>query len=101
VRLLPFPMIRFLILDVLFPLLVLFLIRAVFRSLFGGLFSSSSGAGAPPVGARQERTKVPAGGELRKDPVCGTYVSVASSVSHEANGKTVYFCSKECRDKYV
>ena len=93
-------MIRFLILDVLFPLLILFAIRAVFRSLFGGLFSSS-GTAAPPVGAREDRTKVPAGGELRKDPVCGTYVSVASSVSHQANGKTVYFCSKECRDKYV
>jgi YHS domain-containing protein len=94
-------MIRFLILDVLFPLLLIYVIRAVFRSLFGSLFGGGSTRNAPPVGARQEPSKVPAGGELRKDPVCGTYVSVASGLSHQANGKTVYFCSKECRDKYV
>jgi len=38
--------------------------------------------------------------ELKKDPVCGTYVSTAASVSRKVAGELVYFCSAECRDKY-
>jgi YHS domain-containing protein len=40
------------------------------------------------------------GGELKKDPVCGTYVSPVGSVSQKVNGQVVYFCSTACRDKY-
>jgi YHS domain-containing protein len=40
------------------------------------------------------------GGELKKDPVCGTYVSADTSVTKRINGQTVHFCSPACRDKY-
>ncbi|MGA2134874.1 MAG: hypothetical protein ABSH50_21520 [Bryobacteraceae bacterium] len=40
------------------------------------------------------------GGELKKDPVCGTYVSAEVAVTQKASGQTVYFCSAACRDKY-
>ena len=39
--------------------------------------------------------------ELKKDPVCGAYVSTACSVSRSIKGQLIYFCSDECRDKYV
>jgi YHS domain-containing protein len=39
--------------------------------------------------------------ELKKDPVCGTYVSPATGVSRSVQGHVIYFCSKECRDKFV
>jgi YHS domain-containing protein len=39
--------------------------------------------------------------ELKKDPVCGTYVSPATGVSRSVQGHLIYFCSKECRDKFV
>lgn len=39
-------------------------------------------------------------GELRKDPVCGTFVPVSSAVKRTVNGETLYFCSTECRDRY-
>ena len=39
-------------------------------------------------------------GELRKDPVCETYISVPSPWAKLVKGETVYFCSKECRDKF-
>jgi len=44
---------------------------------------------------------VPEGGELRKDPVCGTYVSTVASLSEKVKGEMVYFCSSECRDKFA
>ncbi len=39
-------------------------------------------------------------GELKRDPVCGTYVSADASVQRTVGGQTVYFCSEACREKY-
>jgi YHS domain-containing protein len=44
---------------------------------------------------------VVAGGELKKDPVCGTYVSTSLGFTRTVKGEVMYFCSKECRDKFV
>jgi YHS domain-containing protein len=43
---------------------------------------------------------VPAGGELKKDPVCGTFISTATAMQKRAGGETYYFCSAECRDNF-
>ena len=76
--------------------LFLFLIaRSILRSLFAPARSNP----APPSGARQPPT-VSAGGELKKDPVCGTYVSINASITQKVNGEVLHFCSPECRDKY-
>jgi YHS domain-containing protein len=45
--------------------------------------------------------QVPLSGELKKDPSCGTYIAAASSLKESVGGETFYFCSKQCRDKYV
>ncbi|MFB3776617.1 MAG: hypothetical protein ACE141_03370 [Bryobacteraceae bacterium] len=39
-------------------------------------------------------------GELKRDPVCGTYVAAGSSFSRTVRGEMIYFCSAACRDKY-
>jgi len=41
------------------------------------------------------------GGELKRDPVCGTYVSAGNSVCKTVRGEVVYFCSEACRNKYL
>jgi YHS domain-containing protein len=41
------------------------------------------------------------GGELVKDPVCGTFVSIQSKYSRVAEGKTYYFCSEECKTRFA
>jgi YHS domain-containing protein len=87
-------MIRFLFLRVVVPLLLLWLARGIFRSLFGGM---NSQVATKPV---RPAPPVSAGGELRKDPVCGTYVSADTSVTKRIDGQTVHFCSPACRDKY-
>ena len=89
-------MLRYLIVDILLPLLVFALLRSLFRGLFQtGRDVTRQAPPAPP-----SRDNVVAGGELKKDPVCGTYVSTGASVTRTVNGELVHFCSKECRDKY-
>ena len=51
--------------------------------------------------AGQAGKQVPLTGELKRDPSCGTYIAVATSVKENIGGQTFYFCSKECRDKFV
>ena len=93
----PDPMLRYLIVDILLPLLVFALLRSVLRSLFQtGRDVTRPSQQAPPA----SRPNVVAGGELKKDPVCGTYVSTGASVTRTVNGQLLHFCSKECRDKY-
>jgi len=85
---------RLLFRFVILPLLVLWFLRNLLRSIFGGMNSqvaAKPARRAPPVSA---------GGELKKDPVCGTYVSADTSVTKRIDGHTVYFCSPTCRDKY-
>ncbi len=40
------------------------------------------------------------GRELRKDPVCGTFIPIDSSLHKTVNGELVYFCSVDCRDRF-
>jgi YHS domain-containing protein len=35
-----------------------------------------------------------------QDPVCGIYFPQKSGFPLDADGKTIYFCSAECREKY-
>ena len=89
-------MLRFLFQDLLLPILLFTLVRAVLRSVF----QSVKSAAAPPRPVSRQAPVVQAGGELKKDPVCGIYVSTAVSVTRNIDGELFYFCSKECRDKY-
>jgi YHS domain-containing protein len=66
-----------------------------FGELMGPRPSQSNQASQAP--GRQ----VPLTGELKKDPACGTYIAAATSIQEQVGGETVYFCSKQCRDKYV
>jgi len=85
---------RFLFRFVILPLLVFWFLRNLLRSIFGGMNSQVAAKPARPV------PPVSSGGELKKDPVCGTYVSADASVTKRINGQTVHFCSPACRDKY-
>lgn len=51
--------------------------------------------------AKKEQETLIAKGEMVKDPVCGSYVSVDDSVKVRDGAQTRHFCSYECRDKYL
>lgn len=74
--------------------LLFLLLRSFLRNLFGGSRTQVPRSRAP------QPPPVPAGGELKKDPVCGTYVSTAVSITKTVHGEVLHFCSKECRDQY-
>jgi len=86
-------MFRTFLVEFLLPLILFLLVRNMIRGFFAG--SQSRRAMQQP-----QTPPVPAGGELKKDPVCGTYVSIATALQEKIKGETVYFCSRECRDKY-
>jgi len=87
-------MMRFLFLRVVLPLALFWLVRGILRSVFASM--NSSVVSRPPRPAPTVHT----GGELKRDPVCGTFVSVDVSVTKRVNGETLHFCSPACRDKY-
>ena len=91
----PDSMLRYLIVDILLPLLVFAFLRSIFRSIF------QTGRDVLRQTPPPSRPDVVAGGELKKDPVCGMYIAAATSVKKTVGGQTVHFCSQECRNKYV
>ena len=68
--------------------------------LISRAFSQSGSAGTGQQPQPQPERQAASGGELRKDPVCGTFVAVSSSIKQNVDGQVVHFCSTECRDKY-
>jgi YHS domain-containing protein len=87
------------ILYLVIGLLILTFVRAVMGMItkaFAELFNTSSGQPGSPRAA-----STPTGGELKKDPVCGTFISTATAFQKAAGGQTYYFCSTACRDKFA
>lgn len=78
-------------------LIIVPLIRMVMGAL-GRLFTSYALQGS---GGKKRSPQAPVGGTLHKDPVCGTFVSEAVAVKQVARGQTHYFCSEECRGKFL
>jgi YHS domain-containing protein len=68
-------------------------IGAIAKMVFG-----LTGQASATVQKRPEQA--PAGGVLRKDPVCGVYVSEALSIKMQQGGQTLHFCSSKCRDAF-
>lgn len=89
---------------VIFWLLGLVVAISVLRGIIGiilkGLGDLLSPRSSQP-GAPRPSPQVPLTGELKKDPACGTYIAAATSLHEIVGGETFYFCSKQCRDKYV
>lgn len=43
----------------------------------------------------------PRGAVMTKDPACGTYFLKSQGVSARVGGEVLYFCSEECKDRYL
>jgi YHS domain-containing protein len=69
--------------------IVLYLLYRVGRTLFRP-------AGRASVPGRRN----PGGEDLVEDPVCGSYVPEGSALKASVNGRTVYFCSRDCLEKF-
>lgn len=87
------------IIYALLSILLITFIRGVIGILtkgVGDLFKEEQAARTTGTAPAKE-----VGGELMKDPVCGTYVSANSAFKRTAGGKTHVFCSEKCRDQFA
>ena len=78
-------------------LIILFIIRLVLRFL-----SRMTGASAGP--RPSQKPNQPAtreGGQLVRDPNCGTYVPMARALREGSGDNAVYFCSDTCRTAWA
>lgn len=77
-------------------LAILILLRLVLRMIFGSR--------TPARGQQDPRSRPKAperlGGELVRDPNCGTYIPKARAIVVGSGDAAVYFCSNECREAY-
>jgi len=48
-----------------------------------------------------ERTTPSEGEEMVLDPVCDSYIPLSSAIKARTPSGTEYFCSEECRDKFL
>jgi YHS domain-containing protein len=84
----------------LFRFIALLIVFALIRYLIvtvARFFSQVMNSGGPSTVETKAKN---VHGELKKDPVCGTFVSTATSVKETVNGELMHFCSTTCRDKF-
>jgi len=89
---------------VIFWLLGLVVVISILRAVIGIIFKGLAELVSPrskQQGGQSPSNQVPLSGELKKDPACGTYIAAATSIHETVGGETFYFCSRQCRDKYV
>ena len=86
-------MIRFFFTRFILPLLLFLLLRYILK-VIAETFRSTT----PQTTHRQAPNF--RGGELKKDPVCGTYVSPEAAFTRTVKGQVLHFCSADCRDRY-
>ena len=79
-------------------IIIIFVIGA--RSVLTTLFRGFNRAGAPEPRTNARTASVPAGGELHKDPVCGTYVAASTQYQRQLGSETFYYCSAACRERH-
>jgi uncharacterized protein len=76
-------------------IVLLLILRFVLRLLFG--------SGAPVGRPQARRASGPverAGGELVRDPHCGTYIPKSRAIAVGSGADVKYFCSTTCRDAH-
>lgn len=79
-------------------LLLAVLLITLLRSVIGIVLKAVAGLLEPGRGPGSKSAQM--GGELKRDPVCGVYISTATSVKIAEGSRVVHFCSAACRDKY-
>ena len=75
------------------------LLRSLLAPIVQAVVAVLTTSQTPPQEAAQ--APLPHSGELKKDPVCGTFVASELAVQGKFKGEIVHFCSAKCRDEYA
>jgi YHS domain-containing protein len=83
-------------------LLIAIFARTLLRYVVGSAMRMISDFLHPVSPSRRDPSsqRAEASGELKRDPVCGTFVAETTSVKGTFHGEVIHFCSSACRDKY-
>ena len=38
--------------------------------------------------------------EIKRDPICGTYIPISQTLKYEEENQILHFCSRQCLEKY-
>lgn len=76
------------------------LIITVLRSILGTIMRGFSDLVRPSTASPRRPEPPSLGGELKKDPVCGTFIATTTAFKKTVGAQTYYFCSAACRDKF-
>ena len=79
-----------------FWLLVISWSVAILRRIVGKMITGDSGT-KPDVDVPNDAISK----KLVRDPVCGMHVAEGLALPLKQGGEVLYFCSAECRDKYL
>jgi hypothetical protein len=87
---------------ILYMLLAVVLI-SVLRSIIGVLTKAiASFLGTPSNPAPSSSPpSAQLGGDLHRDPVCGTFVAETTAFQRRISGQTFYYCSDSCKEKHA
>ena len=77
------------------------LLRALLAPIVQAVVAALTPARPPANPSRESASPPPRTGELKKDPVCGTFVAAELAVKGKFKGEIVHFCSDQCRDEYA
>jgi YHS domain-containing protein len=81
-------------------------VYVLFRWIWSIISSKNKKKGGDNTPPRDSNTASPSNtvpkiiAEMKKDPICGTYIPENQAVISEINGTIHYFCSEECKLKF-
>ena len=81
-------------------LIGILLATSVARAVLSIISKAARGGFNPATSPAPRPSSTTAVGELKKDPVCGTFISTATAFQKAVSGETYYFCSTQCRDQF-
>jgi YHS domain-containing protein len=90
----------YLLLGIFVITVVRMLAGVVLKGFSEAMKGASSGGAAGGTG-QPRPPNPPTTGELKRDPVCGTFVPMSTQFQKTVRGEVRYFCSAECRDKFA
>jgi YHS domain-containing protein len=93
------------IIELLVTIFIILFARAVLTGVMRAVTNASSGspagrtAGSPRTGSGSSAPHT--GGDLHKDPVCGTYVSELTPHRRQNGRETFFYCSEQCKERHA
>jgi YHS domain-containing protein len=88
------------VLYVLLAVVLISLLRSVIGVVAKIIASFLNAAGGPNQSPSGPETRE-LGGDLHRDPVCGTYVAESTPHQRRISGQLFYYCSESCKERHA